>query len=103
MNTTSLPGASQNRHIVDQLADVHEHIRILEERESQLRAEIMVLMGPANSMGGDEYIASIKATSRKGGLDEAAMKAAGIDTDRFRKPSSSVTTLRLERRSMDVA
>jgi uncharacterized protein (UPF0335 family) len=91
--------ATSNRHPVDQLADVRERIKTLQTAEEMLKALITTRMGTADSLGGDEFIARQAISERKGGLDEKAMKAAGIDTDKFRKPSSTVISLRLERRA----
>lgn len=99
MNAISLPGKpGTNRHPVDQLANVRATIKVLQEREAELKDEIGQLMGSADSLGGDEFIASQKLQERKGGLDEKAMKAAGIDVDRFRKPPSTFITLKVEPR-----
>lgn len=94
---------SRNRHPVDRLADVRAQIKALAEEEADLKAKISVEMGPADSLGGDEYIASQSLQERKGGLDEKAMIKAGIDVESFRKPASTFVVLKVERRAMEAA
>ena len=89
-----------NRHPVDQLADVRETIKTLQAREAELKDEIGKLMGKADSLGGDEWIARQSIQERKGSIDEARLKAAGIDADAFRKPPVTSIVLRVERRAM---
>lgn len=101
MNGIGAPG--KNRHPVDELADVREAKKSLEAREAELKAEISSLMGSADHFGGEEYIASQRVSTRKGGLDDKAMKAAGIDVDRFRKPDVTVYSLHVERREVEAA
>lgn len=105
MIDTSLLGNSRttNRHPVDQLAQIRSTIKVLQDRESQLKEEIGSLMGSADSLGGDEFIAFQKLQQRKGGLDEKALKASGIDPDKFRKPASTFITLTIEPRVQEVA
>ena len=95
MNAISMP----NRHPVDQLADVRETIKTLQAREAELKDEIGKLMGKADSLGGDEWIARQSLQERKGSIDEARLKAAGIDADAFRKPPVTSIVLRVERRA----
>lgn len=85
-----------NRHIVDQLADVRAEIKVLETRETDLKAKISAAMGGSNSLGGDEFIALQKLSTRKGGIDDKAMKAAGIDVDKYRKPDIPALLAALE-------
>lgn len=99
MNAISMP----NRHPVDQLADVRESIKTLQAREAELKDEIGKLMGKADSLGGDEWIARQSLQERKGSIDEARLKAAGIDADAFRKPPVTSIVLRVERRAMPEA
>lgn len=99
MNAISMP----NRHPVDQLADVRETIKTLQAREAELKDEIGKLMGKADSLGGDEWIARQSLQERKGSIDEARLKAAGIDADAFRKPPVTSIVLRVERRAMPEA
>ncbi len=103
MNGNALPeiGRHHNRHPVDQLALVRETIKNLQEREGELKAEVAEAMGTADSLGGSEFIAKQTVSERKGGLDEKAMKAAGVDVDKFRKPSTTVYAIRVERRAFD--
>lgn len=90
-----------NRHIVDQLADVRAQIKELQGREADLKDAISAEMGERDSLGGDEYIALQKLTTRKGAIDTKAMEAAGIDPDRFRKPDIAVYSLVIERREVE--
>ena len=99
MNAISMP----NRHPVDQLADVRETIKTLQAREAELKDEIGKLMGKADSLGGDEWIARQSLQERKGSIDEARLKAVGIDADAFRKPPVTSIVLRVERRAMPEA
>lgn len=96
---------SGNRHIVDQLADVRAEIRELQAKESGLKEAVGHMMGSADSLGGDEFIASQAISERKGSLDEKAIaKALGVDNlDQFRKPATPVVTIRVERRISEVA
>jgi uncharacterized protein (UPF0335 family) len=91
--------AMSNRHPVDQLAIVRQDIKELQARESELKDQIGKLMGTADSLGGDEWIARQSIQERKGGIDEAKLKAAGIDADAFRKPATTAIVLRVERRA----
>ena len=95
MNTIPMP----NRHPVDQLADVRETIKTLQAREAELKDEIGKLMGKADSLGGSEYIARQSLQERKGSIDEAKLKAAGLDADKFRRPPVTSIVLRVERRA----
>jgi hypothetical protein len=101
MPDTSLP-INRNRHPVDQLADVRFQIKILQEHESDLKALISAEMGSSDSLGGDEFIAFQTIQNRKGGIDEAKLKAAGVDPDLYRKPASTAHVLRVERRMAEV-
>jgi hypothetical protein len=94
---------SRNRHPVDRLADVRAEIKRLQVEEIDLKAMIQTEMGSADSLGGDQYIASQSLQERKGGIDEAAMKAAGIDLDKYRKSSSTFVLLKVEPRVMEMA
>lgn len=100
MNATAL---SSNRHPVDQLALVREEIKTLKEREEELRAIVSAEMGAADTLGGDEFIARQTMSKRKGGIDEAKLKKAGIDIDTYRKPDTAVLSIRIERRAMEEA
>jgi hypothetical protein len=95
MNATATPS---NRHIVDQLADVRAKIKDLESVEKDLRERVRTAMGSGDSLGGDEFIARQTLSTCKGSVDNKAVKAAGIDLDKFRKADTVVYALRLERR-----
>lgn len=101
MNDISLPG--NNRHIVDQLGQVRNTIKILKEREDDLKKQVGVMMGKSDSLGGDEWIARQSISSRKGSIDAKAMEKAGIDVEQFRKPDSIVITIRTEQRALEDA
>ena len=92
-----------NRHIVDQLADIREAIKELTEKEKVLKNQISGMMGEDNSLGGDEYIARQIVSLRLGSIDVEALECAGIEVDKYRKPSSATYTIRLERRVQEVA
>ena len=102
MNAIPVSG-KVNRHIVDQLADVRADIRALEEKEAKLKDAISVLMGGADSLGGEEFIARQKLSTRKGALDQKAMEADGIDVAAYRKPDITVYSLVVERRVVEEA
>ena len=89
---------SVNRHSVDQLADVREQIKQLKKDEAAIVAEVSKAMEDADNLGGEEWIATQAMHARKGSLDIEAMKAAGIDVEKYRKPGSTVFQIRLERR-----
>ena len=61
------------------------------------------LMGEGDSLGGDEFIAMQKLTTRKGAIDTKAMEKAGLDPDTFRKPDTAVYSLVLEPRAQEAA
>ena len=105
MTDTSLPGNGANRHPVDRLFDVRQQIKALTEEEADLKAKISVEMGSADSLGGDECIASQSLQERKGGLDEARIAAAlGVgNLDDYRKPSSTFVVIRVEQRAQEAA
>lgn len=94
---------SKNRHPVDQLADVRAEMKALKEREDELRALVSKAMGNADSLGGDQFIALQKVSERKGAIDAAALKKAGIDPDAFRKPDTTVYSIVIEPRVMEAA
>lgn len=89
---------SSNRHPVDQLALVRETIKNLKEHEDRLKEMVSAQMGQNDSLGGDEFIARQIMSERKGGIDEKATKAAGVDLERFRKPATPVLSIRVEHR-----
>lgn len=94
---------ARNRHPVDDLADVRAEIKRLEAREEDLKAEVGKLMGSADHIGGDEYIATQSIGERKGNIDEKAAKAAGVDIEKYRKPPSTVVKILVERRAVEGA
>ncbi len=86
-----------NRHIVDQLADVREQIKLLKEQEEFLKNKI-VSMGQ-NTVSGDEYVAtaSLGESSR---LDRAKVEAAmGTAWVRKHLSTSKFITVRLTRKA----
>jgi hypothetical protein len=91
-----------NRHIVDQLADVRAQLKALEEREKDLKAQVSVLIDKSDVAAGDDYQAFHVISERKGGLDDKAMIAAGIDIEKFRKASSIIISIRLSERTAPV-
>lgn len=103
MHDTTLPGNSRNRHPVDRLADVRAQIKALQDEETDLKALISNEMGSRDSLGGDEFIAFQTLQTRKGSIDEASLKAAGINVDKHRKPPTTSHVLRVERRAAEVA
>lgn len=102
MNDTALSGKpGTNRHPVDQLANIRATIKTLEDREKELKEQIGALMGSADSLGGDEFIARQKLQSRKGGLDEKKLQAKLGDLSAYRKPDSTYIVLNVEARAME--
>ncbi len=83
-----------NSHPVDQLVAIRAQIKALQEAEGALKTEISKAMGAASSLVGDEWIAEQTLTTRKGSIDEKALRAAGINPDQYRKPELPVYTLR---------
>lgn len=100
MNDISKP---VNRHIVDQLADIREAIKDLQEQEKVIKDQISGQMGEADSLGGDEYIAKQIVVLRSGSIDAEALKSAGIEVDKYRKKDIASYSIRLERRMQEVA
>lgn len=92
-----------NRHIVDQLADVRAEMKALKAREDELKDAISAAMGSADSLGGDQFIALQKMTTRKGAIDDKALNADGIDPDKYRKPEVTVFSIVVEPRVMEAA
>jgi hypothetical protein len=92
-----------NRHPVDRLGDVRALLKELQEEEIALKATIAGMMGEADSLGGDEYIASQRLQQRKGELDEARLHAEGIDLDNYRRPGTTRVVLTVEPRARGVA
>lgn len=104
MNDTPLPGKpGTNRHPVDQLATVRATIKALEARESELKEQISAMMGAADSLGGDEFIARQKLQTRKGALDEKKLEAKLGDLAAYRKKDSTYIVLNVEARVMEAA
>lgn len=89
--------AAANRHIVDQLADVRAQSKELAEREALLKEQILKAFGKKDILRGDEFVAFRSTSVRKGNLDEQALRAKGIDPDRYRKPELTIVGIRLER------
>ncbi len=104
MNAISLPGKpGTNRHPVDQLANIRATIKTLQEREAELKDQIGAMMGAADSLGGDEFIAIQHLQSRKGGLDEKRLAEKLGDLAAYRKPDSTFIVLKVEPRAMENA
>ena len=93
----------KNRHPVDQLADIRATIKTLKAREDELKDQVSALMGDADSLGGDEFIALQKITTRKGSIDAKTLEAAGIDVDHYRKPATTVYAITVEPRVSEAA
>jgi cell division protein FtsB len=89
----------RNTHPVDALARVRAAIKELQDNEKALKDEIQTAMGGDDALAGDEYIASQAISTRKGGIDEKAMVKAGINVESYRKPETTVITLRIEKRA----
>lgn len=104
MNARNAPAKqASNRHVVDQLADVRAQIKALETREADLKTQVSKQMGSADSLGGDEFIALQVLSTRKGGIDDKKLAAAGINIDDYRKPDVTVLSIRIERRDLEAA
>jgi hypothetical protein len=89
---------TQNRHLVDQLADVRAMIKEFESEERRLKDQIL----ETGDTVGDEHVAMVKESVRKL-LDRPALEA------RFGKTAvaecckeSAVTTLSLFKKTVDV-
>jgi len=83
-----------NSHAVDQLVAIRAQMSALKESEDLLKVQISREMGDDKELVGDFWIAIQNLTTRKGGLDEKALIAAGIDVDAFRKPETTVHSIR---------
>jgi hypothetical protein len=83
-----------NLHPVDQLVAIRAQIKALQELESTVKTEVSRLIGGSETLTGNEWTAIQSLSTRKGGLDEKALKAAGIDTEAYRKDDISVLTIR---------
>ena len=93
----------RNRHIVDQLADVRAQIKELKQREGDLKDQISAAMGKSDSLGGDQFMALQKVSTRKGAIDTAKLQKAGIDVDAYRKADTTVYQIVVEPRVMEAA
>ena len=89
---------TQNRHLVDQLADVRAMIKEFESEERRLKDQIL----DTGDTVGDEHVAMVKESVRKL-LDRPALEA------RFGKAAvaecckeSAVTSLNLYKKTVDV-
>lgn len=85
---------ANNRHPVDQLAEVRAQIKVLTELEASLKDAVSTLMGAGDFVEGDEYVAMQSISERKGSIDDKAMKLAGINADDFRKAPVTVYSLK---------
>lgn len=74
-----------NHHIVDELADVRFQRKVLEERETQLRARVLEEMGAGDTLQGDQFVAYREEQRMRGAIDPARLRKAGIDPARYRK------------------
>ncbi|WP_309083745.1 hypothetical protein [Chelativorans sp.] len=92
-----------NRHIVDQLADVRAQKKALEAKEEELKVLISKAMGSADSLGGDQFIAFQKVSTRKGIYDMKKIEATFGDMSLFRKPDVTVYQIVVEPRIMEAA
>jgi hypothetical protein len=90
-----------NRHPVDLLAHTRALIKNLQEREADLKGEVIALMGDRDSLGGDEFLAHLSQKDRKGGLDEKKLADRLGDLSAYRKPGTSYPELRLEPRAVE--
>jgi len=99
-DTTMSGKPGTNRHPVDQLANIRATIKAMQDRETELKEEIGQLMGAADSLGGDEFIAKQTLASRKGGLDEKKLAAKLGDLAPYRKPDTTYITLKVEPRAL---
>lgn len=99
MNATAMT----NRHPVDELAENREQQKALKQQEEILRAKVSTMMGSADSLGGDEWIAKQDVVPRKGSIDDRKLKAAGLDPEKFRKPGSTAFVIRTVRRAVEDA
>lgn len=104
MTDLSLPGKpGTNRHPVDQLGQIRATIKTLEAREKDLKEQVSAMMGAKDSLGGDEYIASQKLQSRKGGLDEKKLAEKLGDLAPYRKADSTYIVMSVEPRAQEAA
>lgn len=84
-----------NRHTIDELANVREEIKILSLRETELKE--VILADPGN-LDGDEYFADLKtSTSKRVDRKLLDVRFGKSAVDECCKESTS-TTIRLVRR-----
>jgi hypothetical protein len=88
-----------NRHPVDELGDIRAERAALEAREARARTQVKNLMEAGGRLSGDEYVAEWEVRYRKGQIDPAALRRAGLKPDKFRKPSRKVDVILTDRRS----
>ncbi|MBB4004444.1 hypothetical protein [Aurantimonas endophytica] len=83
-----------NRHPVDELADIREQKKALAAREDELKTVIFDMASDdRHAVGGDQYVASIKAIETKRLDRKAVEKVMGCAIERCLKSS---TTLRID-------
>jgi len=87
-----------NRHIVDRLADIRDKIAYFKGIEASLKEAITQSMGEGSSLGGNEYIAVKIVSERVGSIDVKLMVADGLDVDKYRKPKTTITSIKIEER-----
>lgn len=88
-----------NRHPADELGDIRAERMALDAREARVRARVMKLMKAGDHLSGDDYVAKWEVQSWRGQLDARALKRAGLNPDKFRKPTTKVDIIRTVRRS----
>lgn len=95
------PLKGSNRHPVDELGEVREAKKALEEREKALKEKVAAMMGAADSLGGEEFIARQRVSERRGSLDEKALKERFGDeaVETCRKPPTTTYTIETRRRA----
>lgn len=103
LHKTALQAQStlSNRHAVDRLALVRAEIKALQAKEDVLKALVEGMMGDDAAIGGDEFIARRITSTRKGGLDEDALRRSGVDVERYRKPPTETVSLRVVQRVVE--
>lgn len=76
-------------HPVDELKQVRDQLKSLEEKEQLLKKTVLASMGNGSTLAGEKFIAVKKLVDRKGGLDEDRIP----EQFRFRKSDSQYATL----------
>lgn len=90
----------KNRHPADRLADARKAIAAAEAEESAARKEVLATLEEWNTevLEGEETVVTRDHQTWKGNLDPDLIKLAGLNPDKFRKPSRPVSYVKTTKR-----